>query len=237
MSPGQVGPNETRLGPSHMRRGRNDGRGVRAEVQEDKETERIEAFRDGVFGIAMTLLVLEIKVPSHEAVAAKGLVYSLAALWPSYLAFGTSFATILVMWVKHHWTFTMILRSDHPFLYWNGLLLFLVTFLPFPTAVLADYLLHPEAKVAANLYTGTVLAISLAFDGLWRHASKRGRLLAVDAINARKIEVEQITKQYRFGPPLYLAAFGVSFVSEGASIGLCLLVALFFAIRGWPMRT
>jgi hypothetical protein len=155
-------------------------------MQEDKETERIEAFSDGVFGIAMTLLVLEIRVPSHEVVATQGLVYSLAALWPSYLAF-----------------------SDHPFLYWNGLLLFLVTFLPFPTAVLADYLLHPEAKAAANLYTGTVLAISLAFDGLWRHASKSGRLLAVDAINARKIEVKQITKQYRFGPPLYLAAFGV----------------------------
>jgi uncharacterized membrane protein len=206
-------------------------------VQQDKETERIEAFSDGVFGIAMTLLVLEVRVPSHEAVAAQGLLHALAAIWPSYLAFSTSFATILVMWVKHHWTFTLILRSDHAFLYWNGLLLFLVTFLPFPTAVLADYLLHPEAKVAANLYTGTVLAISLAFDGLWRYASKRGRLLAADAIKARKIEMEQITKQYRFGPPLYLAAFGASFVSEEASIGLCLLVALFFAIRGWPMRS
>ena len=104
MSPGQVGLNETRLGPAHMRRGRYDGRGVRAEVQEDKETERIEAFSDGVFGIAMTLLVLEIKVPSHEAVAAKGLVYSLAALWPSYLAFGTSFATRVCGSMRRSWT-------------------------------------------------------------------------------------------------------------------------------------
>ena len=55
-------------------------------MQEDKETERIEAFSDGVFGIAMTLLVIEIKVPSHELVAANGLAQSLAALWPSYLA-------------------------------------------------------------------------------------------------------------------------------------------------------
>lgn len=60
-------------------------------MQQDKETERIEAFSDGVFGIAMTPLVLEIRVPSHEVVATQGLVYSLAALWPSYLAFSTSF--------------------------------------------------------------------------------------------------------------------------------------------------
>lgn len=55
-------------------------------MDEERETERIEAFSDGVFGIAMTLLVIEIKVPSHELVAANGLAQSLAALWPSYLA-------------------------------------------------------------------------------------------------------------------------------------------------------
>jgi TMEM175 potassium channel family protein len=70
-------------------------------MDEERETERIEAFSDGVFGIAMTLLVIEIKVPSHELVAANGLAPSLAALWPSYLAFLTSFVTILVFWVHH----------------------------------------------------------------------------------------------------------------------------------------
>src|SRR5512135_2113335 len=139
-------------------------------MEEEKETARIEAFSDGVFAIAITLLVLEIKVPGHEAVAARGLAYALGALWPSYLAFFISFVTILVLWVHHHWIFALIRRTDHPFLYWNGLLLLFVTFVPFPTGLLAEYFLHPEAKVAANLYTGNFLAISLAFHGLWRHA-------------------------------------------------------------------
>jgi TMEM175 potassium channel family protein len=203
-------------------------------MDEERETERIEAFSDGVFGIAMTLLVIEIKVPSHELVAANGLAQSLAALWPSYLAFLTSFVTVLVIWVHHHGIFALIRRHDHPFLYWNGFLLLFVTFMPFPTALLAEYLLHPEARVAANLYTGTFLAISLAFDALWRHASVR--LLSADATGAKREEAAQITKQYRFGPPLYFVAFGVSFVSEAWSVGLCLLLALFFALRGWPGR-
>lgn len=205
-------------------------------MQADKETARIEAFSDGVFAIAITLLVLEIKIPSHEMVAGRGLAYSLAALWPSYLAFFISFVTILVIWVHHHWIFALIRRADHPFLYWNGLLLLVVTFVPFPTGLLAEYLVHPEAKVAANLYTGNFLAISLAFHGLWRHASRGGRLLATNAISSKQDEAAQITKHYRLGPPLYLAAFGVSFMSEIVSVAFCLLLAFVFALRGWPTR-
>lgn len=203
-------------------------------MPEENETGRIEAFSDGIFAIAMTLLVIEIKVPSHEMVAANGLARSLLALWPSYLAFLTSFATILVIWVHHHWIFVLIRRHDHPLFYWNGLLLLFVTFIPFPTALLSEYLLHAEGKVAANLYTGTFLAISLAFDVLWRHASSR--LLAPNATIVKRDEAAQITKQYRFGPPLYFGAFVVSFFSEALSIGLCLSLALFFAFRGWPFK-
>lgn len=199
-------------------------------MNEESETIRVEAFSDGVFAIAMTLLVIEIKVPSHELVAQSGLANSLIALWPSYLAFLTSFVTILVIWVHHHWIFGFIKKSDHPFLYWNGLLLLFVTFVPFPTALLAEYLLHPEARVAANLYTGTILAISLSFDALWRHASRT--LLASPDTVPKTNEVAQIKKQYRLGPPLYFGAFIMSFLSEAWSIGLCLLIALFFAIRG-----
>ena len=181
----------------------------------------------------MTLLVIEIKVPSHELVAAHGLAPSLAALWPSYLAFVTSFLTVLVIWVHHHLIFALIEKNDHAFLYWNGLLLLCVTFVPFPTALLAEYLLHPDATVAANLYTGTFLAISLAFAALWRHASTR--LLPADASKATRSEARQITRQYRFGAPLYLGAFAVSFVSEAWSIAACLLLAVFFALWRSPV--
>ncbi len=202
-------------------------------MQKDQGTGRVEQFSDGVFAIAITLLVLQIKLPSQAAVEQRGLAHLLATLWPSYLAIITSFVTILMIWVKHHWMFTLIQKSDHAFLYWNGLLLFFITFLPFPTALLAEYLLHPEAKVAANLYTGTVFAISLSFKGLWWHATKDKRLLAVHANSATKIEAKQITKLDQYVPLFYFVVFGVSFLFGGVSVALCLFLALFFAYREW----
>jgi uncharacterized membrane protein len=199
----------------------------------DEGTGRIDAFSDGVFAIAITLLVLQMKVPVHAAVERQGLAHLLLKLWPSYLAFITSFVTILVIWVKHHWMFTLIKRTDPSFLYWNGLLLFFITFLPFPTALLAEYLLHPEAKVAVSLYTGTIFAISLAFKGLWWHATRDKMLLALHETRIASKEARQITQQGKFGPPLYLMAFGASFVSEGLGIAICLLLTLFFASRDW----
>ncbi len=199
---------------------------------ERNETVRIEAFSDSVFAIAITLLVLGIKVPkAHELGSGGGLGSTLIKQWPHYLAFVTSFITIFAKWVNHHRIFSFIQRTDHPFLYWNGLLLLFITFMPFPTALLAEYLLHPEAKVAGAVFAGTYVAIAFAFKGLWHHASKNGRLLAE---NVDDREIQQITRQYRFGPLLYLAAFALSFVSVGLSVGLCLCLAVFFAVKGWP---
>lgn len=199
---------------------------------ERNETVRIEAFSDGVFAIAVTLLVLGIKVPkAHELGASGSLGLTLIKMWPHYLAFVTSFITILAKWVNHHRIFSFIQRTDHPFLYWNGLLLLFITFMPFPTALLAEYLLHPEAKVAGAVFAGTYAASAFAFKGLWHHASKNGRLLAQDVDDR---EILQITRQHRFGPLVYLAAFALSFVSVGLSVGLCLCLAVFFAFKGWP---
>jgi uncharacterized membrane protein len=204
-------------------------------MNQHNETVRLESFSDGIFAIAMTLLVIQIKVPKHEVVALKGLAQSLAALWPSYLAFSTSFITILVIWIHHHWIFRLIKRDGHALFYWNGLLLFFVSFIPFPTALLSEYLLHPEAKVASSLYSGTFLATSLSLYALWRHASKN--LLSTVATEEKKDEAVQLTNQYRYAPPLYLLIFMLSFVSESWSAALCLLLALFFALRGWPVKS
>ena len=204
-------------------------------MQEGKETARIEAFSDGVFAIAITLLVLEIKVPSHEMVLEHGLTYSLFALWPAFLAFFTSFSTILVIWVHHHLIFTQVQKTAPPLFYWNGLLLLVVTFVPFPTGLLAEYLLNPEARVATSLYTGNFLVISVAFHGLWRYVSK-SKGLATSTISSKRGVAARITRDYRLAPLLYLAAFGVSFISEIAGISTCLLLAFFYALRGWPTR-
>lgn len=211
--------------------------GERDSMQHEKESARLETFSDGVFAIAITLLVLSIKVPTHEgAAAAHGLAHSLAALWPAYLAFFSSFVTVLVIWVQHHWIFTQIHRADHPLLYWNGLLLLLVTFVPFPTGLLAEHLLQPDAKLAANLYTGNMLAIALSFRGLWLHVSRSGRLLVPAAEDSISREARRISKHYRLSPLLYLAAFGLSFISEVVGIASCILLAFVSALQGWPMK-
>ena len=199
---------------------------------ERNETVRIEAFSDGVFAIAITLLVLGINVPKARELGAGGSLGSmLLNQWPHYLAFATSFITIFTQWVNHHRLFSFIKGTDHAFLYWNGLLLLFITFLPFPTALLAEYLLHPDAPVAGAVFAGTYGAIAFAFKGLWHHASKNGRLLAE---NVDDREIRQITMQYRYGPLMYLAAFALSFVSVGLSVGLCLCLAVFLAFKGWP---
>jgi uncharacterized membrane protein len=194
-----------------------------------KETGRIEAFSDGVFAIAITLLILELKVPPVDQFGEGGLSRALARLWPSYLAFFMSFSVILVMWVNHHRIFTIVRKVDDAFIYWNGLLLFFVTMVPFPTALLAAYLMAAEAKTAAAVYAGIGFLIALAFTGLWRHATRRTRLLTPGS----EAEVAQLSQQYRYGPFAYLLAFALAFVSAWASVGVCLTLAVFFAFRGF----
>jgi uncharacterized membrane protein len=197
------------------------------------ETTRVEAFSDGVFAIAMTLLVLEIRTPEH--VETGQLAAALFELWPSYLAFVTSFFTIGVMWMNHHRLFNLIGRSDQSLLMANLLLLLCVTFIPFPTALLARFLDHPDANVAAMFYNAAFLASALAFQLIWRHASSQ--LLADDADPA---SVLAITRQYRFGPAIYVALIVVAFFAPTASLLLNLAIAVFFAIpSGWfrPRRS
>lgn len=208
---------------------------LRQQIERDeKETGRTEAFSDGVFAIAITLLVLELKVPGREAVrAAGGLGGALLGEWAMYLAFLTSFATILVMWANHHTLFTHIRRVSAQFLYLNGLLLFFVTLLPFPTAILAGYFGSPDGPLAVQIYSGVCVGICVAFNLLWHCASGGGRLLDR---HADMDQVRSITHRYYFGPPLYGVAFGLAFIHEAWSLGLCILLAMFFAFTGGVRR-
>jgi uncharacterized membrane protein len=200
-------------------------------------TARVEAFSDGVFAIAITLLILDIKVPPHPetlaaaspADASRWLLSALAAEWTTYVAYVMSFVVILVMWVNHHRIFTVLERVDQPFLFWNGLLLLLVSVVPFPTSLVSSYFTTPAARVGAAVYAGHGLAIALAFQGVWQYAIRHPRLLAPGA----DAEVARMGAQYRYGPLMYLAAFGLAFVSAWAGMGLCLLFAAFFSLSGF----
>lgn len=191
------------------------------------ETGRVEAFSDGVFAITMTLLGIELKVPVYGGVRGASLGVSLAAGWPAYVAFLTSFITIAVMWINHHRLFTHIVRVDHALLMWNGLLLMTVTIVPFGNAVLAEYIGRPDQRTAAMLYAGILIAVTGTFNLLWRHAA-RGHRLIDHAVRRRTIR--RISFQYGFGPVLYVLSFGMAVFNSWASIGADLLFVAFFAL-------
>ena len=114
---------------------------------------RLETFCDGVFAIAMTLLIIDIKIPPTEKISnTPDFWLALKHIAPSIFAFVLSFAVILISWVNHHASFKLINKSSASFIYANGLLLLTVVFIPFPTALLGEYLLTDHAAPAVILY-------------------------------------------------------------------------------------
>lgn len=212
-----------------------------AEGVEEKETGRLEAFSDGVFAIAITLLILTIPVPHVPSdLEGKSLLSYIGDHWPSFLAYALSFVTILIMWINHHILFRMIRRTDHVFLMINGLLLMMVTFVNYPTALVAETLKEGlsgrlflqgtfDQQTAAAMYSGAFVVTAIIFNVLWGYARRDGRLLARDHDRAL---VELITRQYRFGPLFYLVAFLFAFVSAPASIVVNILLAVYFSFTG-----
>lgn len=185
----------------------------------EKETGRLEAFSDGVFAIAITLLALELKVPHFGAGGnmAPRLISGLTNQWPSYFAFLTSFFTVLIMWVHHHAIFRLVKGADVTLLFANGFLLMLVTVVPFPTAVVAEYLRTPAAGAACTFYAGFFVLISIGFSVLlW--AAFRPAVLDPDASPAT---IARLRKSYRLGPPLYLAATVAGPFSPWLAMGIC----------------
>lgn len=199
---------------------------MRVEDEQTKETGRIEAFSDGVIAIAITLLVLDIRVPRELPEGAR-LLDALLAQWPSYFAFITSFATIGVMWMNHHRLFQLIRRTDEMLLVLNGVVLLSITVVPFPTALLAEYIGKPDVQTAAIVYCGCFVFMALCFNLLWRYASYKMRLLDP---HSDPQAIRAISRQYAFGPLMYIIMFLVAFVSVEASLALNLALTLFFAL-------
>src|SRR5437870_10267944 len=137
----------------------------------------MEAFSDGVFAFAMTLLVLGLREPtigSNDS-RLKGLIGE----WPAFLAFGISFTTILVNWMNHHNLFTYVRRIDGPFMLLNGLLLLATTLIPFTTSLVADHIKFADSDsgAAAEVYSGTFLFVALAWNLLWQYAIRHPVIL------------------------------------------------------------
>ncbi len=197
-----------------------------------KETQRIEAFSDGVYAIAITLLVLELKPAIENALPAAhdSLFGALLLKWPLLAAFVTSFATIGIMWLNHHRLFNIVTHSDHLLVVLNLLLLFAVTVVPFPTALLGEhYNSSGQFREATVIYSGTFFLAAIAYNVLWRYATHGGRLLDKDV---DMLAVKRIDRQYLAGPIFYLVALILAWFNPPASLGLNALLAAFFLLPG-----
>jgi uncharacterized membrane protein len=196
---------------------------LRGEASEP-DTMRLETFSDAVIAIAITLLILEIRVPHVEAASPTELWQELRALWPNYLGFLISFVTLGVMWANHCVIFRYIARTNHVFTLINLFLLLCIAFIPFPTALMADYLGHPAQEVGLIVYSGTFVITAVAFNLVWIYARMGKRLLDPAADPAA---VRSISRRYLIGPPAYFLAFILAFFSATAS--LVVLIALTIA--------
>lgn len=201
-------------------------------VSGPSETARVEAFSDGVFAIAITLLVLEIKVPSADLTGhGSTLLPALLRLWPSYLGYIISFVTIGIMWVNHHSMFVLIQRTDRYFLLISVFFLMCIAFLPFPTAVLAEYLPDPKGReVAVAAYSASFVLIALAYNALWWYAVLNGKLMDQ---KADQEAVRNISKRYLIGPLAYGLSFGLAFVNVWGSLAVHGFLAAFYIL---PVR-
>jgi TMEM175 potassium channel family protein len=186
---------------------------------------RTEAFSDGVFAIAITLLIIEVRPPHSEA---GGLAGDLANLWPKYAAYVVSFVIIGIIWVNHHQIFERITAVDRPLLFLNLLLLLTVAFLPFPTALLGDYIRQGDnAHVAAAVYGSNMTLIGLSFIAIWTYLARVPSLLAPEfgtegALRARRAAM--------IGPVLYGLSIPLAFVNAVACLIIYAALALYFAI-------
>ncbi|WP_442587413.1 TMEM175 family protein [Pedobacter sp. AW31-3R] len=200
----------------------------------EKETGRIEGFSDGVFAIGITLLVLDLHVPElKEGMNGTALWRELSAQWPGYMAFVISFFSIFIVWVSHHKLFKQIYRRNTGLMFANGLILFLVTCVSFPTNLLARFY-HSEAQqLSITLYTGLFVLMNLSFNLLWFLASRDRSLLRPDIDDQSILEIRNT---YLYGMPTYFAAFALSFFWPNTALLLCILLWVYWAFSSGKLQ-
>lgn len=174
---------------------------------------RTEAFSDGVFAVAITLLILNVEVPRSGG---DPLQHALTSLWPSYATYVVSFMTIGIMWVNHHAIFKCIRVVDRPLQFINLFLLMIITFIPFPTALLGRYIqASRDSGLAAAVYGLVMVLMAIGFSALWSYAVYHPQLLAegIDPGAARST-----LPRFASGIIVYALCVGLAFVSAKLSL-------------------
>ena len=189
---------------------------------------RTEAFSDGVFSIAATLLVLDLKVPEANG----DLLSALARQWPAYASYAVSFLTIGIIWMNHHTIFAHLRRVDRPLQVLNLLLLLVVALIPFPTSILATYLESGHDQAAAGAIYGLVMtAMGLSFGSLWMYVLRLDDLRITTISAARK---RQLLLRFAVGTPIYAAGIGLAFVSARLSLFVYAALAIYYLVEPLP---
>lgn len=184
---------------------------------------RVEAFSDGVFAIAITLLVLTVAQPRTY----RNLAHQLGTQWPSLAAYVVSFAIIGIMWINHHSIFTHLDHVDRGLLYINLLLLMTIAFLPYPTGVLGQALAKGQGtRTAAVVYGVVMVANAYAWTGLWLYASRHRRLLRVDFPENERATA---TLLFTLGVLAYTLSVGIAFLNAYAFLASQGALAVYYA--------
>jgi uncharacterized membrane protein len=185
---------------------------------------RIEALTDGIFAVAMTLLVLDIKVPEIDDFSQ--LPRELQTLWPKVLSYAISFVMLGIYWVGHHNQFHLIRGADRALLWINILFLMTISFVPFSTALLSAY---PQQQIALTVYGGSLVAIGMILYGHWAYATHGHRLIDIH-VDPRI--VRSASKRILIGPAMFGGAIFVSIFSPATALAIFVAVPLVYLMPG-----
>ena len=199
----------------------------------ERGTERLEAFSDGVMAIAITLLILEVKVPHPPGTTSTDLLKELLRLWPSYFALVLSFVMIGIYWANHHYVFKLFKKTDHGLNLLNLLFLLCISFLPFPTDVLGSYALDgANQTTAATFYAIGLLLPAVSWTLMWLYACY-GRKLVDPQLESRFLRL--LTAKYIGSVVVYSIAVLISLVAFKLGLALCVgLTLLYLAPPHFP---
>ena len=202
-------------------------------TEQTESTSRIEAFSDGIFGVAITLLAIDLKAPVLELISNHNLLESILERWPEYLAVLSSFASVLLMWMSHHEVFRKVAKVDVSLMLANGLLLLLIIGVPYPTSIMARYILTDAAQYAAAFFAGYSVLVNLAFRILWLVVSRNRRLLK-QSVSEKTITT--FTRAMSMGLPVYFIIALVAFISPLGSVLLCNAMWIYWSFASVKMQ-
>jgi uncharacterized membrane protein len=187
------------------------------------DSARLEAFSDGVLAIAITLLILDVRVEQQPG---QSLASALSHAGPELLAYAASFLQIGIMWANHHTLFRIVERVDQLLLLANLLLLGFIAFLPLPTMLVAQHTSGNDARTAMLLYGATITGCALAFNLIWQRAVRKRLLMgAVSAQFRRDVDI-----RYVAGLIGYIVATLLAFVAPWLTVAVSVALALLFLL-------